>query len=78
MKIIGINASPRKKANTQTLVEAVLNGAAEKRAGIRMVNFLKPESRYLTLHFPQGNKPFLSFPEVILNRRRFCRNSTII
>jgi multimeric flavodoxin WrbA len=30
MKIIGINASPIKKANTQTLVEAVLNGATEK------------------------------------------------
>ena len=38
MKIIGINASPRKKANTQTLVEAVLAGAAEKGAQIRMVN----------------------------------------
>ena len=29
MKVIGINASPRKRANTQTLVEAVLEGAAE-------------------------------------------------
>jgi len=38
MKIIGINASPRKKANTQTLVEAVLEGAAEKGAETRMVN----------------------------------------
>jgi NAD(P)H-dependent FMN reductase len=38
MKIIGINASPRKKANTQTLVEAALAGAAEKGADTRLVN----------------------------------------
>ena len=38
MKIIGINASPRKNANTQTLVEAVLKGAAEKGAKTRLVN----------------------------------------
>ena len=38
MKIIGINASPRKKANTQTLVEAILGGAAEKGAESRLVN----------------------------------------
>ena len=38
MKLIGINASPRKKANTQTLVEAVLDGAAGKGAETRMVN----------------------------------------
>ena len=38
MKIIGINASPRKKANTQTLVEAVLEGATEKGAETRLVN----------------------------------------
>ena len=38
MKIIGINASPRKNANTQTLVEAVLDGAAGKGAETRMVN----------------------------------------
>jgi len=38
MKVIGINASPRKKANTQTLIEAVLNGAAEKGAETRLVN----------------------------------------
>jgi len=31
MKVIGINASPRKNANTQTLVEAVLAGAKKKR-----------------------------------------------
>ena len=38
MKVIGINASPRKKANTQTLVEAVLDGAAERGAETRLVN----------------------------------------
>lgn len=38
MKAIGINASPRKKANTQTLVEAVLEGAAQKGAETRLVN----------------------------------------
>lgn len=38
MKVIGINASPRKKANTQTLVEAVLDGAAERGADTRLVN----------------------------------------
>jgi len=38
VNIIGINASPRKKANTQTLVEKVLQGAAEKGAETRLVN----------------------------------------
>ena len=38
MKVIGINASPRKNANTQTLVEAVLAGAAKNGAETRMVN----------------------------------------
>ncbi|UCF94682.1 MAG: flavodoxin family protein [Desulfobacterales bacterium] len=38
MKVIGINASPRKGANTQTLVEAVLNGAEERGAETRLVN----------------------------------------
>lgn len=38
MKVIGINASPRKNANTQTLVETVLQGAAEKGADTRLVN----------------------------------------
>lgn len=38
MKVLGINGSPRKNANTQTLVEAVLNGAAEKGAETRLVN----------------------------------------
>ncbi|MCU0600474.1 MAG: flavodoxin family protein [Desulfobacterales bacterium] len=38
MKVIGINASPRKNANTQTLVESVLNGAAQNGARTRLVN----------------------------------------
>ena len=38
MKVIGINASPRKKANTQTLIEAVLDGAAQEGAQTRLVN----------------------------------------
>ena len=38
MKVIGINASPRKRANTQTLVESILNGAAERGAETRLVN----------------------------------------
>ena len=38
MRVIGINASPRKKANTQTLVEAVLAGAEKNGAGTRLVN----------------------------------------
>jgi len=38
MKVIGINSSPRKKANTQTLVEAVLAGAEKNGAETRMVN----------------------------------------
>ena len=38
MKIIGINASPRKKANTETLVTTMLEGAAEKGAETRLVN----------------------------------------
>lgn len=38
MNIIGINASPRKNANTQTLVEAVLAGASDKGAETRLVN----------------------------------------
>jgi len=45
MKVIGINASPRKNANTQTLVEAVLNGAAKKGAQTRLVNL-----RELNIH----------------------------
>jgi multimeric flavodoxin WrbA len=38
MKVMGINASPRKSANTQTLVEAVLRGAAEKGAETRLIH----------------------------------------
>ena len=40
-----INTSPRKRANTQTLVEAVLEGAAEKSTETRLVNL-----RELTVH----------------------------
>ncbi len=45
MKIIGINASPRRKANTQTLMETILAGASEKGAETRLVNL-----RELTIH----------------------------
>ena len=38
MKVLGINASPRKNANTQTLVEAILDGASDKGAETRLVN----------------------------------------
>ena len=38
MKVIGFNGSPRKGANTATLVETVLKGAADKGAETRMVN----------------------------------------
>ncbi|MGD9330606.1 MAG: flavodoxin family protein [Desulfobacterales bacterium] len=38
MKVIGINASPRKKANTQTLVETVLEGAAGQGVQTRLVH----------------------------------------
>lgn len=38
MKVIGINASARKKANTQTLIETALAGAAAKGAATRLVH----------------------------------------
>jgi multimeric flavodoxin WrbA len=38
VKVIAFNGSPRKKANTATLIEAVLRGAASKGAETRMVN----------------------------------------
>ena len=38
MKVIGFNGSPRKNANTVTLIEAVLKGAADKGAETRLVN----------------------------------------
>jgi multimeric flavodoxin WrbA len=38
MKIIGINASPRKGANTQTLVEATLHGAKDQDVDTHLVN----------------------------------------
>jgi len=41
MKVIGINASPRKGANTATLVETVLKGAADKGAETKLVDLNK-------------------------------------
>jgi multimeric flavodoxin WrbA len=41
VKVIGINASPRKDANTATLVETVLNGAAAKGAETKRVDLRK-------------------------------------
>lgn len=38
MKVIGFNGSPRNNANTATLVQAVLQGAASKGAETRLVN----------------------------------------
>ncbi len=38
MKVIGINASPRKKGNTQTIVETVLAGTKKNGAETRMIN----------------------------------------
>ena len=38
MKLMGFNGSPRKNGNTQTLVEAVLKGAAARGAETRLVN----------------------------------------
>lgn len=49
MNIIGINTSPRKNANTQTLVEAVLNGAAGAGAETRLVHL-----RELSIHGCMG------------------------
>ena len=49
MKVIGFNSSPRKGANTATLVDAVLKGAAEKGAETRMVNLNE-----LNIHGCQG------------------------
>jgi len=43
MKVIGVNASPRKGANTQTLVEAVLAGAAKNGIQTRLVNLRELE-----------------------------------
>ena len=45
MKVIGINASPRKGANTLTLVEAVLKGAAGKGAETKLVNLSELDMR---------------------------------
>ena len=49
MKVIGFNSSPRKGANTATLVETVLKGAADKGAETRMVNLNE-----LNIHGCQG------------------------
>ncbi len=49
MKVIGFNGSPRKGANTATLVETVLKGAADKGAETRMVNLNE-----LNIHGCQG------------------------
>jgi len=38
MKVIGFNGSPRKNANTETLVGAVLKGAEDKGAETRLIN----------------------------------------
>lgn len=38
MKVIGFNASPRKKGNTVTLVKSVLKGAESRGAEVRLVN----------------------------------------
>jgi len=38
MKVIAFNASPRKNANTQSLVETVLKGAQSKGAETRLIN----------------------------------------
>lgn len=38
VKVIGFNGSPRKNANTATLIEAVLKGAASKGAETHLVN----------------------------------------
>lgn len=38
MKVIAFNGSPRKNANTQSLVEAVLKGAENKGAETRLIN----------------------------------------
>lgn len=38
MKVIAINGSPRKKGNTSTILQEVLDGAAEKGAETRMIH----------------------------------------
>ncbi len=38
MKVLGFNGSPRKNANTQTLIEAVLEAASRKGAETRLIN----------------------------------------
>jgi len=38
MKVLGFNGSPRKNANTQAVVEAILQAAAQKGAKTRLIN----------------------------------------
>jgi len=45
MRIIGINASPRKGANTQTLVETALKGAQERGADTHIVHLRELEMK---------------------------------
>lgn len=47
--VIAINATPRKRANTQTMVEAILAGSAHECAQTRLVNL-----RELELNLPRG------------------------
>ena len=45
MKVIGFNASPRKKSNTFTLVQSVLRGAESRGAEVRLVNLHELEMK---------------------------------
>ena len=45
MRIIGINASPRRGANTQTLIETALRGAEEKGAETHLVHLRELEMK---------------------------------
>jgi multimeric flavodoxin WrbA len=45
MRVIGINASPRKGANTATLVETVLKGAADKGAETKRIDLRKLKAK---------------------------------
>ncbi len=45
MKVIGFNASSRKKGNTVTLVETVLKGAEENDAEVKLVNLRELEMK---------------------------------
>jgi multimeric flavodoxin WrbA len=45
VKVLGFNGSPRKNANTVTLMEAVLKGAADKGAETRLVTINEIDAR---------------------------------